>query len=394
MSLQTITEINLDINQPGIAVVHAKQYDTVRKVKANLFYNGVKWHAPSSNYVAVVGFKKADRIGGFYDTTETGETAVTVETSDRSVIYIILDRNVVTTEGNVNTEITFYDTITLGRLSTFSFIVQVDPATVQELDLASNPYFNVLAEDIKEVLEAKNDITGLTASASSLPAGSSPTVTVTGGHDSIPYKLAFGIPKGDAGPAGSTASPSSTSYAYAVSDSGTTVPTSGWTSSASSAKGKYLWSRAITTWSNDSETTVYSVAYNGNDGTGAAGSIVPYMDSGNGSVGSANAYAREDHVHPTDTSRASAADMQTVKSAVNNIVLYFSEISVSARTGTIARYTNNAITPNHILVSCVFANSNGINSSLSWATGNGVLTLTGTCTEATTASVVLIKYSD
>ena len=194
MSLQTITEINLDINQPGVTVVHAKQYDTVRQVKAHLFYNGVKWLVPSSNFVAVVGFKKADRIGGFYDTTEDGRTAITVDGSDRSIIYILLDRNTVTTQGNVNTEITFYDSVTTGRLSTFSFITQVEGATVTELDLASNPYFNILAEDIREVIEATQSIAGLTAEAHQIAVGLPPTVTVTGGTGSEdPYNLDFGI---------------------------------------------------------------------------------------------------------------------------------------------------------------------------------------------------------
>lgn len=195
MALQTITEINLDINQPGIAVVHAKQYDTVRQVKAHLFYGGVKWLVPSSNITSVVGFKKADRIGGFYDETEDGITAITVDASDRSIIYITLDRNVLTTPGNVNTEITFYDSITTGRLSTFSFITQVEQATVVELDLASNPYFNVLAQDIKTVIEAAQSMTGLTATATKLAPDAEPTVQVTGGTSAEdPYVFHMGLP--------------------------------------------------------------------------------------------------------------------------------------------------------------------------------------------------------
>ena len=195
MALSTITEIDLDINQPGLAVVHAKQYDTVRQVKAHLFYNGVKWLVPSSNYEAVVGFKKADRIGGFYDETEDAQTAITVDNSDRSIIYILLDRNLVTTAGNVNTEITFYDTISKGRLSTFSFITQVEEATVTELDLTSSPYFNILAEDIKKVIESADAMTGLTATASKLAPNANPTVNVTGGTSAAdPYVLGFGIP--------------------------------------------------------------------------------------------------------------------------------------------------------------------------------------------------------
>ena len=110
-SLQAITEIDVVFSLPNISVVHAKQYDTVRKVMCNLYDHGVKWYAPESDYYALVSYKKSDKIGGFYDITETGETAVTVD-EDRSVLYIVLDRNVVTTSGLVRVDVTFYDTIT------------------------------------------------------------------------------------------------------------------------------------------------------------------------------------------------------------------------------------------------------------------------------------------
>ena len=42
--------------------------------------------------------------------------------------------------------------------------------------------------------------------------------------------------------------------------------------------------------------------YNGNDGYGTPGTATPLMD-GTAAVGTANMYARQDHVHPTDTSR-------------------------------------------------------------------------------------------
>ncbi len=43
--------------------------------------------------------------------------------------------------------------------------------------------------------------------------------------------------------------------------------------------------------------------YNGSDGQGAPGSATPQMDSGLGSAGSSTGYSREDHVHPSDTSK-------------------------------------------------------------------------------------------
>ena len=302
MPLETITEIDLDTNQPGVSIVHAKQYDTARKVRCNLFYSGVKWLVPSSNIEAVVGFKKADRIGGFYDETEDGETAITVDNEDRSIIYVILDRNLVTTEGNVNTEITFYDAVTRGRLSTFSFIVQVEEASVTELDLASNPYFNVLAEDIATVLEAESKLTGLTATATKKAPNATPTVTVTGGSQAgQPYNFNFGIPSmpaittnasklsatanptatitggTSAGqayniafgiPAGMGVNASSTVTVYGVSANSSTLPST-WTSNVQTLTipdGYFLWSKTTLTFEDNSTHVYYSKVAQGEPG--------------------------------------------------------------------------------------------------------------------------------
>jgi len=313
--LRTITEINLDVNTPGISIIHAKQYDTARKVKAHLFYNGVRWYVPDENVIAVVSYKKADRIGGFYDTTEDGQTAVAIDGEDGSSIYISLDRQLLTTIGNVNVEITFYHSINVSRLSTFSFIVQVEAASLTELDLASNPYFNVLAKDIAAVLHAEQNITGITASATKVAPGASDIKpSVTGGTEGVPYNIefkiptfaginttptvntlapgssatasisggtsgtskysfTFGIPKGDKGDTGNPASPTGITYQYAVSSSGTTVPPSGWGKNVAPVQGSYYWAKATITWNNGGTSIVYNVSYIGADGTGAVNRV-------------------------------------------------------------------------------------------------------------------------
>ena len=136
MALEALSVIDLDTSQPYIAVVHGKQYDTVRQVEAHLYFSGVKWYVPASNIYSIVSYRKSNRIGGFYDMTEAGVYAITVDGDDRSIIYIALDRQVLTTPGDVQVEITFYDTITNGRLSGFAFTVSVEEAAVQELVIA------------------------------------------------------------------------------------------------------------------------------------------------------------------------------------------------------------------------------------------------------------------
>lgn len=48
------------------------------------------------------------------------------------------------------------------------------------------------------------------------------------------------------------------------------------------------------------------------------GTMLPLMD-GTAAVGTARSYAREDHVHPTDTSRGSASDVDALKTSLNDV---------------------------------------------------------------------------
>lgn len=71
----------------------------------------------------------------------------------------------------------------------------------------------------------------------------------------------------------------STVITYANSTSGTTAPSTGWTSSIPSpVKGQYLWTKTVWTSTDTSTKTAYSVSYNSKDGTngtdGTSGIIV------------------------------------------------------------------------------------------------------------------------
>lgn len=205
MSLEAYAEIELDTSQPVLSVVHAKQYDTVRRVQAHLIFSGSKWYVPENNVYAMVSYKKvdartgSDRVGGFYDRTDDGDhsvQAVTVDSEDRSIIYIALDRNMLTTACTVNVEIIFYDFITADRLSCFAFQVVVEEAAVRELDVASNPYFNILSQQIANALDAELKLAGITASAEQLNPGASPTAVIEGGMTAPGdhYNIKIGVP--------------------------------------------------------------------------------------------------------------------------------------------------------------------------------------------------------
>ena len=166
----------------------------------------------------------------------------------------------------------------------------------------------------------------------------------------------------------------------------------------------------------------------------------PIMD-GTAAVGTSDKYAREDHVHPSDTTKANLAspaltgtptaptatagtnttqiattafvatavsgkqdtisDLATIRSNATdgetaytrstNKVLYYTSVAISAGTGDIATVSNAAITADHVVTSAVFADPSKITSQVTWTTASGSLTLNGTCTAATTANIVLIK---
>ena len=93
----------------------------------------------------------------------------------------------------------------------------------------------------------------------------------------------------------------------------------------------------------------------------------------------------------TDAIVAIQGEINDIAPAVEDKVLYFTDVSCTATTGNFASYSNAAITSDHVLLECVFDNPAYIKSDVTWTTGTGTLTLNGTCSFATTARVVLGK---
>jgi len=124
----------------------------------------------------------------------------------------------------------------------------------------------------------------------------------------------------------------------------------------------------------------------------------PQMD-GTAAKGTANALARSDHIHPTDTSRASQTDMTAAQGDISALqtaaagkVLYFTSVTCTATTsGNFVNYSNASITANHVLAECVFANPSAITNDVTWTTAAGNIKLNGTCSTATTVNLVLVK---
>lgn len=91
--------------------------------------------------------------------------------------------------------------------------------------------------------------------------------------------------KGDRGPAGQNGKGvSSYSVTYQAGTSGTTVPTGTWTTTIPSVpQGRYLWTKMVITYTDETSSTSYSVSYipmNGQNGaTGATGNGVKSIDA-------------------------------------------------------------------------------------------------------------------
>lgn len=180
----------------------------------------------------------------------------------------------------------------------------------------------------------------------------------------------------------------------------------------------------------DDLTLKYLLEKNKGSGGGGSGDVPepaeanPLMDSV-AFVGISDKYAREDHIHPHDTSRASQTDMtnvqgdisaidakigttalpttaQTLTGAIDEIyndhssdgVIYLTNVPCSAMTGDFASVSNQYITSSHYVAECVFANPSYITSNVSWTTASGSLKLNGTCSAATTCNIVLVGPSN
>lgn len=117
------------------------QYDTAGRIKAQLTNDGEAWHVPTSAG-GMVSFRKSDNIGGFYDTTELGEVAVSVDENDDSIIYIALDAQTTITstplDHPVQMQINFYNSQGK-RLSIFAFYLRVQASVLFDGDQDERP---------------------------------------------------------------------------------------------------------------------------------------------------------------------------------------------------------------------------------------------------------------
>lgn len=311
--MQSVTTLNLNLQHPNYAVtMHAVQNDKLTRKVTAILYDGSTPFTPDNDALATVRFHKPDQTYGFYDVDEDGNTAVTWS---GNIATISLAEQALACAGIVLCQIQFY-TESGERLSTFTWKIDVEECALSDEQFLSTDYYSILSAQISSALSITYRPPYINTDTGHWMTWS----VVNNQYEDSGYSAA-GSP-GEAGPAGAYVSSitriSGTGAAgetdtYQVNLSNGNVAGTfdvyngeDGTSIASITKTSGTGAGGTTdtytvTLSDGTVGGTFSV-YNGADGQGSPGSATPLMD-GTAAVGTATAYSREDHVHPSDTSK-------------------------------------------------------------------------------------------
>lgn len=330
---------------PNIATVAwAVQGDQLsRQIVATLVDGSAAWE-PQSGYHGAIRAHKPDGTSCFYDVDESGDPAVTW---NGNVATLAIVQQALTAPGTVLLQLEFYDSNN-ARISAFGWAMNVQPSAVTDNEFLSSDYYNILTLQIAGVLGASSHPPYINNSTKNWMLWDESTAQyVDSGFSSI----------GEQGPRGV--------QGYSISSvtkkSGTGAPGTTDVYNVNLSSG--------------SVAGTFNV-YNGSDGAGSPGGQAPLMD-GTASAGSANAYSREDHVHPTDTSRASK-DYEPLHVS--------GTVSASALT-----ISNSNITADMRVIECTWGTPENVQSDITWTTAAGNITFAGTFGGSTTVDIILAK---
>ena len=155
------------------------------------------------------------------------------------------------------------------------------------------------------------------------------TYTYTDTSTVTSYAVGMMGQKGDPGNAGNGVKQADVTYQ--VGNSGSTPPTGTWAGSIpSTPQGQFLWSRTVTTYTDNSTSTTYSVAHAGVDGSDGADALTLVVTSSNGFIfkNSAIATVLTAHVYKAGVEVTGAA-----LTALGTIKWYKDGSSTAAATG-------------------------------------------------------------
>ena len=148
-------KITVDVLRPNYATqIYAKQLDQLSRVVELTMVEGSQPWTPPDNAVPVVRYYKPDGTAGFYDTLENDEPAVSVS---GNAATLTLAAQATTVPGDVNMELDFY-TADAVKVSTFAWVLRVQPSAVDDSQIKSSDYYNALTETVAHILAALPNI--------------------------------------------------------------------------------------------------------------------------------------------------------------------------------------------------------------------------------------------
>lgn len=356
------TALTLNMQLPNIAAVSwAVQGDQLaRRIQATLVDGSTPW-TPESGYNGVVRYHKPDGTSGVYDVDEDGNPAVTWS---GNVATVTIAQQALTVPGTVLMQLEFYDSGD-ARITAFGWANNVQPAAVTDTEFLSTDYYNLLTLQIAGVLGASGHPPYINSTTQNWMVWDENTAAyIDSGFSSV----------GLTGPAPVV---TGTDYQYANSNSGTVAPTSWSDTRPATTPGRWAWTKTVITFDNGNTTTLYSSAYQGQNGQGAPGSATPLPDAAVGASGSANAYSREDHIHP---------------SFIHEVTV---NITAESTPGQIGSATNSAITSNSQLLRAEIADPTKQSSDWTVTTYDTApqIRIVGTATAATTVKLILAEVN-
>lgn len=161
--MNAITEIAVDLLRPGMPViVHAKQNDSAtRYIYATLTQNGAPYEIPAGT-IGTMRVRKPDGTACFYDSTETAQ-AVSIS---GNVAQCLLVDQALTAAGKAECEVNLYNSEG-EKLTSFTFALFIQASVLDDAEIVSSSYYNVLTQKIAEAQQAAS------AAASSANAAAS-----------------------------------------------------------------------------------------------------------------------------------------------------------------------------------------------------------------------------
>lgn len=352
MNSTTSVILNLQVPNYAVAVYAVQGDDLSREINATLLDGSLPW-TPPAGALGTVRYLKPDGTSGFYDTLEDEETAAVTWTAN--VATVKFAAQMLTVDGEVIVQVSFYSE-NAGRLSCFNFRLIVEKNPLTDGQFESTDYYSILEEKINAILGA----------AVYPPSINSLNHWVLYNPETGEYYDSGVDARGQKGDTGNTG-PAGASMSGLTLISGT---------HAAGTVDIYQVDLS------NGETLPDTIpVYNGADGLGSPGSALPLM-AGTASAGSANAYSREDHRHPSDTGKAD------VTSVINDVI----QVTLEDVSSTNLSFNVTGVTADHELVQEGYAylsNPDAAGSALTITTGSGTITVAGTLTGTTNIVMTL-----